>query len=67
LKWLIALDVALYIGAIVLFFTGLGLLSAICLILAIVLSFILFGGNDTGSGSDFTTFLLIDSVFDLFD
>lgn len=67
MNWLIALDSLLYIGAVVLFFAGLGILAAICFILALVLSFILFGGDDSGSGSGFTTFLMIDAVFDLFD
>lgn len=67
MSWWIALDALLYIGAIVLFFAGHGIIALICVILALVLSFILFGGNDSGSGDGFTSFLLIDSVMDIFD
>ena len=62
MKWWTALDIALYIGAIVLFFNGLGLLALICIILAAVLTFILLGIND-----DFSWFILFDSLTDIFD
>lgn len=62
MKWLTSLDIALYIGAIVLFFNGLGLLALICIILAAVLTFILLGIND-----DFSWFILFDSLTDMFD
>lgn len=62
MKWLTALDIALYIGAIVLFFNGLGILALICIIPAAVLTFILLGIND-----DFSWFILFDSLTDMFD
>lgn len=54
MKWLTALDVALSIGAVVLFFTGFGVLALICIILAALLSLILSGGK-------------FDLLFDIFD
>jgi hypothetical protein len=60
--WFIALDVLLYIGAVVLFFNGLGILALICFILAAVLTFILLGIND-----DFSWLILIDTITDIFD
>jgi len=60
--WFVALDVALYIGAIVLFFTGYGILALICIVLAVVLTFILLGTRD-----EFSWFLLFDGLTDIFD
>lgn len=45
MPWLIALNALLYIGAGVLFFfTGYGILAAICFIVAALLSLVLSGG-----------------------
>jgi hypothetical protein len=44
MPWLIALNVALYIGAGILFFTGYGILVLICFILACILSLVLTRG-----------------------
>jgi hypothetical protein len=62
MNWLIALDVALYIGAIALFFTGYGILALICIVLAVVLTFILLGMRD-----EFSWFLIFDGITDLYD
>jgi hypothetical protein len=45
MPWLIALNVALYLGAAVLFFTGYGILALICFIVAALLSLGLSGGK----------------------
>lgn len=69
MKWLVALDALLYIGAVVLFFTGLGILSAICIFLALALTFILVGASSSGDSAvdAFTWYMLFDSISDLFD
>lgn len=44
MPWLIALNVIMYIGAIVLFFLGYGIWAAICFLVAALLSLVLSGG-----------------------
>ena len=60
--WWIALNSALYMAAIILFFAGLGWASLICLILAILLTLILTAGGSGGSGFD-----ALSDVFFFFD
>lgn len=62
MKWAIALDVALYLAAVILFFNGLGILSLICVLAAGVLTFILLGVSD-----GFSWFMLFDGITDIFD
>jgi hypothetical protein len=62
MKWLIALDVLLYIGAVILFFNGLGVLALICIILAALLTLILLGISD-----NFSWFMVFDGLTDIFD
>jgi hypothetical protein len=60
--WWVALDIALYVAAVVTFFMGYGWAALICLILAIILMAILMGpANNSGS-----TFIFIDD-FNIFD
>lgn len=60
--WWVVADVALYLAAIVAFFTGYGWVALVCVILALVLTFILTGVND-----DLSWYMLFDSITDLFD
>lgn len=60
--WGIAADIALYLIAIVAFFTGYGWVALVAIILALVLTFILSGVND-----DLSWYMLIDSITDIFD
>lgn len=58
--WWVALDIALYVAAIVTFFLGYGWAALICLILAVLLTIFLMvasGAGDSGGGS---TFIWID-------
>jgi hypothetical protein len=45
MPWLIALNVIMYIGSGVLYFTGYGILAVICFVLAALLSLTLSGGK----------------------
>lgn len=45
MPWLIALNIVLYIAAVVLYFTGYGILALICVVVAALLSLILSGGK----------------------
>jgi hypothetical protein len=60
--WWIALDIALYVAAIVTFFMGYGWAALICFILALLLTFILAGSTGSGGG----TFIWIDDI-NIFD
>jgi len=62
--WWIALNSALYIAAIVVFFAGHGWAALICLILAVLLTFILMATAGGTSGS--STFIWIDDI-NIFD
>lgn len=63
--WWVALDIALYVAAIVTFFMGYGWAALICVILAVLLTFILmaYAGGGSSGGS---TFIWIDD-FNIFD
>lgn len=57
--WWVALNIALYVAAIVTFFMGYGWAALVCIILAILLTIILMavaGGGSSGGG----TFIWID-------
>lgn len=57
--WWIALNSALYMAAIILFFAGLGWASLICLVLAILLTLFLTGGGSAGGNA-------FDALSDIF-
>jgi hypothetical protein len=60
--WWVALDLALYVAAVVTFFMGYGWAALICLILALILTLILTGASGSGS----STFIWIDDI-NIFD
>jgi hypothetical protein len=63
--WWVALDIGLYVAAIVTFFMGYGWYALVCIILAVLLTFILMavaGGGSSGG----STFIWIDD-FNIFD
>ena len=61
--WLIALDIALYVAAVVTFLLGYGWAALICIILAVLLTFILTASSGSSGGG---TFIWIDD-FNIFD
>ncbi len=63
MAWWVGLDIGLYVAAIVTFFMGYGWAALICLILAVLLTFIL---TASASGSGSSTFIWIDD-FNIFD
>lgn len=60
MAWLWSLDALLWVAAIVLFFSGLGVASLICAILGLLLALILMGTSDW-----FSWYVVIDSLGDL--
>lgn len=58
--WWVALDIALYVAAVVTFFMGYGWAALICVLLALVLTFVLIPSSGGG------TFIWLDD-FDFFD
>lgn len=65
MTWWVALDIGLYVAAIVTFFMGYGWAALICVILALLLTMILmsYAGGGSSGGS---TFIWIDD-FNIFD
>ncbi len=58
MAWWVGLDIGLYVAAIVTFFMGYGWAALICLILAVLLTFILMASAGGSGGS--STFIWID-------